>query len=105
MWRANHEVYGVRKVWRQLRRDGTDVARCTVQRLMRAEGLKGVVLGGRVRTTRPAEDRAALPQDLVQRRFAAERPDQLWLADFTYVATWRGTAGRRRHRSFSGERW
>lgn len=90
MWTTNHEVYGVRKVWRQLRRDGTDVARCTVERLMRAEGLKGVVRGGRVRTTRPPEDPTSLPQDLVQRRFAAERPNRLWLADFTYVATWRG---------------
>lgn len=90
VWRANHEVYGVRKVWRQLQRDGADVARCTVERLMRAEGIKGVVRGGRVRTTRPVEDPAVLPQDLVQRRFTAEQPNQLWLADFTYVATWRG---------------
>jgi len=90
VWRANHEVYGARKVWRQLRRDGTDVARCTVERLMRAEGLQGVIRGGRVRTTRPPEDPTSLPQDLVQRRFTADRPNQLWLADFTYVATWRG---------------
>lgn len=90
VYRANFEVYGVRKVWRQLRRDGEAVARCTVARLMRAAGLKGVVRGGRVRTTRPAEDPASVPQDLVQRRFAAERPNQLWVADFTYVATWRG---------------
>lgn len=90
VWRANHEVYGARKVWRQLRRDGTDVARCTVERLMRAEGIQGVIRGGRVRTTRPPEGPTSLPQDLVQRRFAAERPNQLWLADFTYVATWRG---------------
>ncbi|GJG89817.1 transposase [Gemmatimonadetes bacterium T265] len=95
VYRANHEVYGVRKVWQQLRREGERVARCTVARLMRADGLRGVVRGGRVRTTRPAEDPATAPQDLVQRQFTAERPNQLWLADFTYasgvpVATWRG---------------
>ena len=90
VWTTNHEVYGVRKVWRQLRREGTPVARCTVERLMRAEGLAGVVRGGRVRTTRPPADPTALPQDLVQRQFTAARPTQLWLADFTYVATRRG---------------
>jgi putative transposase len=90
VWRDNHEVYGARKVWQQLRRDGERVARCTVARLMRAEGLRGVVRGGRVRTTCPAGDPATAPQDLVQRQFTAERPNQLWLADFTYVATWRG---------------
>lgn len=89
-WREHHEVYGVRKVWRQLRREGTPVARCTVERLMRAEGLRGVVRGGRMRTTQPADDRGAVAQDLVQRQFTAERPNQLWVADFTYVATWRG---------------
>jgi putative transposase len=90
VWRDHHEVYGVRKVWQQLRREGERVARCTAARLMRELGLRGVVRGGRVRTTRPTEDPAAVPQDLVQRRFTAERPNQLWLADFTYVATWRG---------------
>ncbi|GJG89435.1 transposase [Gemmatimonadetes bacterium T265] len=90
VYREHHEVYGVRKVWQQLRREGEQVARCTVARLMRAEGLRGVVRGGRVRTTRPAEDPAVAPQDLVQRQFTAARPNQLWLADFTYVATWRG---------------
>jgi transposase InsO family protein len=88
--RAHHVVAGPRKVWRQLRADGAVVARCTVARLMRAAGLQGVVRGGRVRTTRRAEDPTTAPQDLVQRQFAAERPNQLWLADFTYVATWRG---------------
>ncbi len=76
VWRANHQVYGVRKVWRRLKRDGTDVARCTVERLMRAEGIQGVVRGGRVHTTRPPENQAALPQDLVQRQFTAECPNQ-----------------------------
>jgi transposase InsO family protein len=87
--RANRSVYGARKVWRQLRREQRPVARCTVERLMRAEGLRGVVRGRRVRTT-VAEAAAARPLDLVQRQFAAERPNQLWVADFTYVATWRG---------------
>jgi len=90
VWRDHHEVYGVRKVWQQLRREGERVARCTVTRLMRALGLRGVVRGGRVRTTRPAEDPTVAPQDLVQRQFTAARPNQLWVADFTYVATWRG---------------
>ena len=85
----NHEVYGVRKVWRQLQRDGITVARCTVERLMRAAGLQGVVRGRRVRTTRP--DVTVTPSaDLVQRQFSATQPNQLWVADFTYVATWRG---------------
>lgn len=88
-WRANHEVYGARKVWRQLGREGEAVARCTVERLMRAEGLRGVVRGRRVRTTVPdaAAERA---RDLVQRAFTAEAPNTLWVSDFTYVATWRG---------------
>ena len=90
VYRANYEVYGARKVWHQLRQDGEPVARCTVERLMRAAGLEGVVRGGRVRTTRPAEDSTPVSPDLVQRQFTAERPNQLWLADFTYVATWRG---------------
>jgi transposase InsO family protein len=90
VWRDHHEVYGIRKIWQQLRREGERVARCTVARLMRAEGLRGVVRGGRVRTTRSAEAPAKAPRDLVQRQFTAERPNQLWLADFTYVATWRG---------------
>ncbi len=89
IYRDNHEVYGVRKVWRQLQRDGTTVARCTVERLMRAAGLQGVVRGQRVRTTQP-DDTAAPSADLVQRQFSAAQPNQLWVADFTYVATWRG---------------
>jgi transposase InsO family protein len=76
-------------VWRQLQRDGIAVARCTVARLMRAAGLQGVVRGHRVRTTRP-DDAAEVSADLVQRQFAATQPNQLWVADFTYVATWRG---------------
>jgi transposase InsO family protein len=87
---ANRSVYGARKVWRQLRREGHGVARCTIERLMQRDGLCGVVRGGRrVRTTRP-DTAAERPLDLVQRQFVAERPNQLWVADFTYVATWRG---------------
>lgn len=89
VWEANRRVYGARKVWRQLRREHVPVARCTVERLMRAEGLKGVVRGTHVRTTRP-DLVAERPQDLVQRAFHAVRPNELWVADFTYVATWRG---------------
>jgi transposase InsO family protein len=90
VWEANRCVYGARKVWRQLRREGRAVARCTVERLMRTAGLEGVVRGRRVRTTIPADLADERPRDLVQRAFCAERPNQLWVADFTYVATWRG---------------
>jgi transposase InsO family protein len=86
---ANFGVYGVRKVWRQLRREGIPAARCTVARLMRQMGLQGVVRGKATRTTVP--DRAApCPADKVNRQFQALRPNQLWVADFTYVATWQG---------------
>jgi transposase InsO family protein len=89
VWGENFRVYGARKVWRQLRRDGIPVARCTVERLMGRLGLRGVVRGRRCRTTIPA-DIAERPLDRVQRQFTATRPDQLWVADFTYVATWAG---------------
>jgi putative transposase len=79
----------VRKVWQQLLRDEQTVARCTVARLMAAEGLRGVVRGQRHCTT-IADTTAELAQDLVQRQFHAKRPNQLWVADFTNVATWRG---------------
>jgi transposase InsO family protein len=89
VWDANFQVYGVRKVWRQLRRDGIDVARCTVARLMRQMGLKGATRGKAVRTT--ISDRAApCPADRVNRQFQAPRPNALWVADFMYVATWQG---------------
>jgi putative transposase len=91
VWEANFRVYGVRKVWRQLNREGTTVARCTVERLMRRMGLEGAVRGRKARTTIPAET-GAQPADLVMRDFTAERPNQLWLADLTYVATWGGFA-------------
>jgi transposase InsO family protein len=85
----NFQVYGARKVWRQLGREGQVVARCTVERLMRAQGLRGVVRGRKCRTTIP-DDSAARPLDRVNRQFQASRPNQLWVADFTYVATWAG---------------
>ena len=89
VWHAHRRVYGAKKVWKQLGREGHRVARCTVARLMRAAGLRGVVRGHRVPTTIP-EALAERPQDLVQRNFSAPRPNQLWVSDFTYVATWRG---------------
>lgn len=85
----NFRVYGTRKVWRQLKREAIPVARCTVERLMHAEGIRGVVRGKRYRTTIP-DDAAARPLDKVNRQFVATRPNQLWVADFTYVATWTG---------------
>jgi putative transposase len=89
VWQANLQVYGVRKVWRQLRREGFEVARCTVGRLMRRSGLRGVVRGKKVRTTMP-DVATARPSDKVQRVFYADRPNQLWVSDFTYVSTWQG---------------
>lgn len=84
-------LYGARKVWHQLRREGHEVARCTVERLMRAEGLQGARRGRKVRTTRP-DDAAVRPADLVKRDFTATAPNRLWVVDFTYVATWPGMA-------------
>jgi putative transposase len=88
---GNYGVYGARKVWHQLNREGITVARCTVERLMRQTGLAGRVRGRRRRTTIPA-DPATRPADLVERRFAAPEPNRLWVADITYVATWSGFA-------------
>ncbi|WP_425341355.1 IS3 family transposase [Escherichia coli] len=84
----NHKVYGVRKVWRQLLREGIRVTRCTVARLMAVMGLAGVLRGKKVRTT--ISRKAVAAGDRVNRQFVAERPDQLWVADFTYVSTWQG---------------
>ena len=89
VYEENFGVYGVRKVWRQLSREDFTVARCTVERLMRSLGLRGVVRGRKCRTT-VANESAERPLDLVQRQFQASRPNQLWVADFTYVATWSG---------------
>jgi transposase InsO family protein len=91
VWDANFEVYGVRKVWRHLReREHRRVARCTVARLMRDLGLQGAVRGKRFKVTTCPDTAAQRPPDLVERRFTATRPNQLWVADLTYVVTWRG---------------
>ena len=89
VWRANLQVYGADKVWRQLQREGTAVARCTVERLMRRQGLRGVMRGKVVRTT-ISDSKAPCPLDKVNRRFKADRPNQLWVSDFTYVSSWQG---------------
>jgi putative transposase len=90
VWDDNQHVYGPRKVWRQLRREGQRVARCTIERLMRAMGLRGASRGRAWVITTRAAAAADRPADLVDRQFSATRPNQLWVADFTYVATWRG---------------
>ena len=89
VWRANLQVYGVDKVWRQLQREGHTVARCTVERLMRLLGLRGVIRG-RVQRTTYSDPKTECPLDKVNRQFKADRPNQLWVSDFTYVSTWQG---------------
>lgn len=89
VFEENFHVYGVRKVWRQLGREGIVVARCTLARLMRAMGLQGIVRGRKIRTTIP-DPAAPCPLDRVNRQFKAPRPNVLWVRDFTYVATWSG---------------
>lgn len=89
VWDQQRQVYGPRKVWRQLRREGHPVARCTIARLMRAMGLAGVVRS-RAWTTTTQPSAGPQPADLVDRHFTATRPNQLWVSDFTYVATWSG---------------
>jgi len=89
VWQANLQVYGADKVWRQLNREGIRVARCTVERLMRHLGIEGVRRGKVIKTTVP--DKALpCPLDRVNRQFRADRPNQLWVSDFTYVSTWQG---------------
>jgi putative transposase len=90
IWEANLRVYGPRKVWKQMGREGLHAARCRVRRLMREMGLAGAVRGRAWTTTTEAQPNAERPTDLVDRHFTATRPNQLWVADFTYVATWRG---------------
>ena len=85
----NFQAYGVRKVWRQLQREGHEVARCTVARLMKKMALQGVIRGGRVRTT-VSDSATPCPLDHVNRKFRSSRPNELWVSDFTYVATWTG---------------
>jgi len=91
VWEENFEVYGAHKVWRQMNREDIEVARCTVERLMKRLGLEGARRGKGCRTTIP-DTGADRPADLVQRQFVADRPNQLWVADITYVATWSGFA-------------
>lgn len=89
VWNENFRVYGARKIWRQLKREGFAVARCTVERLMRKLGIRGVVRGKGYKTTIP-DEACSRPADLVERAFTASAPNQLWVADITFVATWRG---------------
>jgi transposase InsO family protein len=89
VWDDNMQCYGAVKVWKQLRREGIEVAKCTVERLMRRIGLQGIRRGQVVRTT-VAGDKSLCPLDRVQRQFHADRPNQLWVSDFTYVSTWQG---------------
>ena len=89
VWKDNFRVYGADKIWHQLRREGFSVARCTVERLMRQLGIAGAVRGKKVRTT-ISDSAAPCPLDKVNRQFHADRPNQLWVADFTYVSTWQG---------------
>ena len=90
IWHENQQVYGPRKVWKQMGREQLHAARCRVRRLMRAMGLRGAVRGPAWVTTTQAQAAAPAPADLVERCFTATRPNQLWVSDFTYVATWRG---------------
>ncbi len=90
VWQENFQVYGARKIWRQLGREGQEVARCTVERLMRRLGLQGATRGKRPKVTTIVDETAPRPTDLVARDFTAQRPNQLWVADLTYVATWQG---------------
>lgn len=91
IWASNRAVYGADKVWRQMHRENLPVARCTVERLMRELGIQGVVRGKRIRTTHQ-DPATPAPRDLVNREFKADRPNQLWVADFTFVSTWQGFA-------------
>jgi putative transposase len=90
LWTEHHQVYGGRKIWKQMGREGLRVARCRVRRLMRELGLTGAVRGRAWVTTTQSSPATVGPDDLVHRQFTATRPDQLWVADFTFVATWRG---------------
>ncbi|PRY85250.1 IS3 family transposase, partial [Donghicola tyrosinivorans] len=90
IWEENRKLFGARKIWHVLRRDSEDVARCTVERLMKVLGARGVVRGKKVVTTNPDKS-CACPDDKVNRQFFADCPNQLWVSDFTYVSTWSGT--------------
>jgi putative transposase len=90
VWKKHFGVYGARKVWRQLKREKIDVARCTVERLMREMGLEGAIRGRKYKKTTIVDEASERPADLVHRDFTADRPNRLWVADLTYVATWVG---------------
>ena len=90
LWNDNHSVYGYKKLWHALRREGHNVARCTVARLMRERGIRGVVRGKKIITTNP-DAAQPCPDDTVNRKVKAEQPNQLWVSDFTYVSSWSGT--------------
>ena len=90
VWQENFCVYGARKIWRQMNREGFGIARCTVERLMRKVGIAGVTRGQKKRRTTVVDDALERPADLVNRTFSATRPNQLWVADITFVATWSG---------------
>ena len=92
VWKENFGVYGARKVWRQLRREGFVAARCTVERLMREMGLQGALRQRRFKRTTIVDEASSRPLDLVKRQFAADRPNRLWVADLTYVPIWAGFA-------------
>lgn len=89
VWKQNHKVYGIRKVWHQLQREKFDIARCTVARLMKGLGIQGVIRGKAQKTTVPDKN-LPCPKDKVNRKFRAPAPNMLWVSDFTYVATWQG---------------
>jgi transposase InsO family protein len=89
VWEQNYKVYGVRKVWHQMRREGFDIASCTVARLMKDIGIEGIIRGKKARTTIPDKSQPC-PLDRVNRQFKTPAPDMLWVSDFTYVATWQG---------------
>lgn len=91
VFEGNRSCYGARKVWHQLRREGFDIARCTVERLMKSMGIEGVKRGKKVTTTNP-DTAQPCPDDKVNRKFEAQFPNQLWISDFTYVSTWQGMA-------------
>jgi len=97
---ASSQRYGARKIWHALRREGKDIARCTVERLMKAMEIQGVVRGGKVITTNP-DTAQPCPDDKVNREFVAQTPNQLWVSDFTYVSSWQGMVCRARQASFS----
>ena len=90
VWKHNRSLYGARKVWKQVKREGFTIARCTVERLMAQMGLRGTVRGRAFKRTTVVDETAGRPSDLVQRSFTADRPNRLWVADLTYVATWMG---------------